>query len=516
MLKLPSIPLLEEIKQNKNIPELAILGLKTDLDDYQRQGIVFMYQAGRCMLADEGGLGKTLSALGLFLLLRSIGEGRRCVVVTLSTSVLSTWREEILHHTDLNPIVVLGEKLQGPRARDAAYSQLSDRCPILITNYEIFRRDYKHRVFRSVDLLIFDESSYFKNYDTSTAEVVRAVSKYVPRVVLLNATPIENSVMDFYSQAEVLYPGLLGTYREFKSRYAVEKLIPIEKWDPRARRKVMMEVPKIVGAQNMDELKQRAGWMVLRREPGDVGIKYPEPVFKDVWLEMNPDQREFYETLRKGILQRGNKIRNVAFATKYGYMLLTCTFPSLVKKEGYVPGESPKADFTIDFARKLRDAGEQLVIFSRFRMTVVLLERILEEAGLRVATITGRESKAERAQNQENFNRGKEDVLIINLAGNRSLNLQAARYMLFLDMCFNPSMNKQAWLRLCRRTQESDKIYVFNLVMQQSAEMHLMDVLAGRTAVAKDFWEKPVIRLAEMKEAFRAEAAELGDVWHVE
>lgn len=492
------------------LPDILTPDINIELDQYQKRAIHFADVGRRIILADEAGIGKTLTGLGLFSHLKLRRLAPTCIVVAPATAVLNTWHKEIANNTSFNPIVVIGETCRGKQARHRAYEQLSPMSPIIITNYEVFRTDYMHPAFLSTGLFIFDESSAFKTYSAVTAEAARYVSARCGRVLLLNATPVEKDVLDLYSQVNVLYPGYLGKMSSFIERYCTVMMQPIMRYDRAEGKQIEIKVPKITGGKNLEELAEKVECMILRRMPEDVGLKYPEVVPQELELPQSLELYKVYNELKYGTLRRYNTIRNVAFGVRFGYMLLACISPSLVTKKPYKPGESPKFDAILTMAKKLKEAKEPFVVFSRFRISLEALEKLLTEAGYTVGSITGRDkSKVSRMETQDRFNAGKLDCLLINMAGAKSLNLPVARFLIFLDCTFNPMTNKQVIFRLCRRTSLAKKVFVYILLIANTLERKVMKVLATRTSVARDVLDgKRPLTMEEMKAIFLEDVRE--------
>ena len=492
---------LEQIRVCESF-DFPIPDINLELDIYQRRGIAFFSTIKRGILADDTGLGKTLTALGLFSHLRHTGAAQTCVVVCPSTAVLGTWKKEILKNTSFNPIILLGETAKGPRERSRIYGEVGSRSPLLVTNYEIFRRDYKHPFYKTVGLMIYDESSYFKGYHTATAEAVRTVSGCsAPYSLLLNATPYEISALDIFSQVDAIYPGYFGSMGAFQARYCTYESLKMYKGGR------LITVPKITGSKNIDELRERINWLTLKRDGKDVGIVYADVETQLLKLPFSPQLTKVYDELKSGLLNRHGyypgATRKVEFGVKFNYMLMACISPCLVTKEPYVAGESPKFDAIFEMAEKLKEAGERFVVFSRFRQSLMLLESLLKEKGYRVGCITGRETKQERLTNQDALNDGILDVLLINMSGARSLNLQTARFLIFLDSTFNPSTNKQVIGRLVRRTQLSPVVYIFMLLIDNSIDEKVMGVIEDRQDDFDTLFSSHSLSIADMERIFQ-------------
>lgn len=453
-----------------------IPGLKIDLDEFQLEAVDFIGTKKRCLIADQGGLGKTITALAAYLDLKDKGLVKNLVIVAPASSIYATWQAECWQKTNIDPLIIEGSRAIKNR-------QYASGPRVLIVNYESFRQDYSKPAYSNADMIVFDESSYMKNIDSMTWQAANEISLKVKYLVMLSATPIENNVMDLYSAMMLIDPFILGSKPYFESKFCELELQTIS-----LRGRVIKQWV-IVGAKNVTELSRITAPYIMRRLPEDVGIKYADISFKEYSLDLTPSQRKVYLALKKGVLAHRDTLRTVELGAKFNYMLLACNSPSLVTKTPYIEGESAKIDFIKGMVSALKEKGLKVVIFSRWRMTIDLLERVLENAGFKVRTITGGVSKYARGKNVKEFTDSKDiNVMLINLAGAKSLNLQAAHWLIFLDLYTNPMVNHQVILRLQRRTQMSNDIYVISFIMKGTVEDRVKRILEKKQAISSRFF----------------------------
>lgn len=134
-----------------------IHGLKGNLRPYQQVGTNFlmtMEEGEGGVLAFDMGLGKSITGLALYLLLRKLGIVDKLMIVCPSPLKYATWAKEVQKFTDLEYIVIDGdkpevvtwddgvtEKLEGRALREVQYQQHLYGVPVTIMNYELFRYD---------------------------------------------------------------------------------------------------------------------------------------------------------------------------------------------------------------------------------------------------------------------------------------------------------------------------------------------------------------------------------------
>ncbi len=172
------------------------------------------------ILADEMGLGKTLQVIAVLLAARQEqtaeeGPEKRKTEVSLvvcPASLVYNWGEELRRFApDLQVSLVTGTR-QERRARIAA----AEDSDVLVTSYDLLKRDidaYQGMQFR---FEIIDEAQYIKNQKTAAAKAVKVIhakTKYA-----LTGTPIENRLSELWSIFDYLMPGFLYDYGQFRDQ----------------------------------------------------------------------------------------------------------------------------------------------------------------------------------------------------------------------------------------------------------------------------------------------------------
>src|SRR6266542_4256871 len=67
------------------------------------------------------------------------------------------------------------------------------------------------------DLLIVDEAHYLRNRESQAWQAVNALPRQF--LLLLTATPVQNSLEELYNLVTLLQPGQLPTPKEFRARF---------------------------------------------------------------------------------------------------------------------------------------------------------------------------------------------------------------------------------------------------------------------------------------------------------
>lgn len=166
---------------------------------------------GRVLLADEVGLGKTIEA-GMVLkeyLLRGMVE--RFLILT-PASLVGQWQEEMQSKFGIDCATSYDSLLRDDP--DTFWAK-----PRLIASIAVARRaEHFARLTRETyDLVIVDEAHHLKNRSTRNYKLVDALKKRF--LLLLSATPVQNSLIELYNLLTLLKPGIFKTEKEFRCAY---------------------------------------------------------------------------------------------------------------------------------------------------------------------------------------------------------------------------------------------------------------------------------------------------------
>ena len=110
----------------------------------------------------------------------------------------------------------------GP-ARANFLTQVAD-ADIVITSYSLVDRDRATLALVPWSRVVLDEAQNVKNPEARQTKAVRALK--ASRRIALTGTPVENHLGELWSIMEILNPGLLGSAKAFRERFA----LPIERY----------------------------------------------------------------------------------------------------------------------------------------------------------------------------------------------------------------------------------------------------------------------------------------------
>jgi len=452
---------LDSLLRLREIPPVAgPAGLAVPMRDYQRHGyqwLAFLYRHrfGAC-LADDMGLGKTVQAIALLLALKEglIGdpgeEPRPPHLIVLPPTLLFNWQNELARFA---PALTVYEYTGQGRSADFAGADL------VLTTYELVRRDLDTLRDIAFDVAVFDEAQAVKN---ATAARTLALRQLRTRFRLaLTGTPLENHVGEFHSIMELAVPGLFGERREFLARY--------EAGEP---------------------VVERARPFLLRRTREAILTELPPRVESDTYLALSERQRECYtravgevrrEVLEAYRLQPAQQAGIIALAALTRLRQI-CVAPAMLA--GELERLSPKLEHLVDQLAELTREGHAVLVFSQFVKALNLAGEALDAAGLAYLRLDGGTPAAKRKELVEAFASGDSPgIFLLSLkAGGAGLNLPRASYVYHLDPWWNPAVEAQANARV-HRIGQTRSVYVQRLLMRHTVEEKMMALKARKQAL---------------------------------
>jgi superfamily II DNA or RNA helicase len=167
------------------------------------------------LIADEVGLGKTISAIRVLRRLHAIGKTGP-VVITCPGGLRTKWLQELYHRADLNCIVAdSGRRLLAEMERMRA-----GEPRIIIVSHGVLRRS--HTIEQMLDLMpellltIVDEAHHCRNPRSRLHDSVQLLSMRSEQTLLLTATPINLRDEELWVQLSLLAPDRWPTLAQFQ------------------------------------------------------------------------------------------------------------------------------------------------------------------------------------------------------------------------------------------------------------------------------------------------------------
>jgi superfamily II DNA or RNA helicase len=450
---------------NTDIDEYEV---PADLDpimrSYQKEGFRWLsalYENGfGALLADEMGLGKTLQVLAF--LKANHQDGR--AIIACPASLVYNWYQEIHKFTPS----LKARMIQGPADIRQEDIRRSDPDEILITSYDLLKRDMEVYETMSFTFEIIDEAQYIKNAGTQASKAVKAL--HARFRIALTGTPIENRLSELWSIFDYIMPGFFRSYRSFRETYE----IPIVK-----EKDDFMEV----------RLERMIRPFVLRRRKKDVLKELPDKLERVYYAQADTEQRELYDAhtarIKASLASKTNaefKHDRIEILAELTRLRQLCCDPRLLYSN--YRGGSAKEDLCIDLIRNAVEAGHKVLLFSQFTSMLDLLTARLNEEKISWYLLKGSTPKAERARLVEAFQHDDVPVFCISLkAGGTGLNLTAADIVIHYDPWWNTAVENQASDR-AHRIGQKNVVSVCRLIMKDTIEERILALQSSKADLA--------------------------------
>ncbi len=506
----PPTPDWTEVLHRGAIPTVDIPSqFQGELRNYQLEGyswIRFMQQNRfGALLADDMGLGKTIQTLAQLQHLAleyqkekaqqplsavAGGESTAEITEIVNAPLASDGKPlppEAMHN---GPILIIAPKSLlynwmsesakfCPALKTALYSGLNrqkmvptfGKLDLVVMSYGTMRNDVEVLRNYRFNCIVLDESQAIKNPSSQTS---RALLKLQSRSrIALTGTPIENTLLDIWSQMNFLNPGLLGSYTYFEKQF----IRPIEKG---------------ANPQKTEELRKLIDPFVLRRTKKQVMKELPPKIEKVHFCEMSAEQAELYESVKNqyrneilnhvtelGISKSRLKIFN-------GLMHLRQIALNPTLKDVNYEGGSGKDDEIMRMLLRAVANGHKVLFFSQFVGYLKVFEDMFEQQGVEYCYLDGSMDEKERQAQIDLFqNDDKKRVFLLSLrAGNSGLNLTAADYVFLADPWWNPFTMKQAEDRAHRIGQDKP-VFSYKFITKDTIEEKILALQAKKAALAE-------------------------------
>jgi superfamily II DNA or RNA helicase len=441
---------------------------KGELRPYQKEGYNWFsflrsHHFGGC-LADDMGLGKTIQTLALLQKVKEEETDHHSpTLIVMPTSLIYNWQNEAKKFT---PKLKVFAHIGTNRLK---HTKNFHKYDIILTTYGTIRLDVEFIKQFCFNYLILDESQVIKNPASKITKAVKEL--WCNNKLILSGTPVENSVVDLWSQMSFLNPGLLGGITYFKNNFAV----PIE------RKK---------DEDKVDKLQKIIRPFVLRRTKDQVASELPDKMEHVYYSTMSKDQEDLYEEtkslyrnqLLEEITTNGMGRSHISILQGLTKLRQIANHPKMVDSESAFG--SGKFDDVISMLQNVMEKGHKVLVFSQFTKHLALFREYLDQEDVHYSYLDG--STKNRGQVVDEF-KSNEDIrlfLISIKAGGVGLNLTEADYVFILDPWWNPATEQQAIDRTHRIGQDKN-VFIYKFITKNSVEEKILALQKRKSKLAK-------------------------------
>ncbi len=432
--------------------------------DYQRYATEFILSHPIAAVILQMGLGKTVCTLdAINQLMYDRFEVRKVLVIAPLRVAKVTWSDEIKKWDNLSHLrysVAVGTEKERIEA-------LKKDADIYIINRENVQwLVEKSKVPFEFDMVVIDELSSFKNWNSKRFKAFMQVRPRVKRIVGLTGTPSPNGMMDLFAQFKCLDMGArLGRFiTQYRNCYFVPdrmngQIVYSYRLRPGAEKQIYDKIDDItISMKAMDHLKM----------PELIETRYP--------VYMDEDEQTQYDEMREDYLLP-YKEEAITAANAAALSGKLCQMAN-----GAIYSDSGEAVHIHD--RKL-EALEDIIEAAQGPILLCYwfkhdLERITEKLEqLKVSY-----SRIVTEENIRKWNEGKYDVGLIHPASaGHGLNLQhSSNHIVWFGLTWSLELYQQTNARLWRQGQKQDTVVVQHIVTAGTIDEDILDALQSKDA----------------------------------
>lgn len=400
---------LDEIRKKQD-SDIHIPGMLLEPYPYQKVALEFIERAGgRAIVADQMGLGKTITAIA-YAMYKNVR-----MLTVCPKSVVEQWRREIKKFTGIDACVWT---TKGP------VGKLKSQFHII--NYEIVARHVDALRKIDFDLLTCDEATYLKNYKSIRTKTIFGSWKERKQypglktkyLLPLTGTPVLNRPIEAFTLLSNVAKDRFNNPMHFIRRYGTGRN---------------------GDSQNLKELHERTKDIVIRRLKKDVASELGEKQRFDLVVELTDAEKQKYQKLLLSVMKKWGKVGRPSAADM-----------PLIRNELF----ELKFPRLIEFVDEMTDSGRPVLVFT---IQVEHATRIAKHYGTNARLIHGGITGKKRAQAIDDVRAGKAQVMVMTL-GAGSMGIDGLQEVIdagvFVDQWFVPSIHEQAEDRLHRKGQK--------------------------------------------------------------
>lgn len=430
-----------------------------ELEPSQTTGVAFMYTAKSCLVGDSTGYGKTIETAGLINVCRIEYEKRNkefFYIFLTDKTAIEEIQDKLITRTGEYVHSITGQEKDINK-----WIEITNRgiwCSVVashsaLQNTKFFKWIQLNK--NNISLLVLDESAVIKKTSSEIHKNIKSLTGVFDRFIMLNATPIETKLLDFYNQLNLLDKNFLPTIEEFESEFCVKGYLNGRRF------------PQIIKHKNENLFKSRIGLRYIARTRKQIHAKFENNSGDILLSELSKEQ--------KYLIKRTTMWRQV------------CDCPQVFDTD--IP-------FDKDFVPKLGDIeyileemipkNEPVLIYCYYRKEIhLLLQEYLEGLGYSTEIINGETKSQKRRKNIiDEFNKGNIKILVTNIF--RAIDLKGCNNIILYSFDFNPTKMIQVEGRITREFDIINK-HIYLLCSEGMEFKYLKQKIAKRVELETTF-----------------------------
>lgn len=433
--------------------------------DYQKYATEFIVTHPVAAVILQMGLGKTVCTLdAINQLMYDSFEVRKVLVIAPLRVAKVTWSDEIRKWKNLSHLrysIAVGTEKERVAALNA------DADIYIINRENVQWLVEKSGVPFEYDMVVIDELSSFKNWNSKRFKAFMKVRPRVKRVVGLTGTPSPNGMMDLFAQFKCLDMGArLGRFiTQYRNCYFVPdrmngQIVYSYRLRPGAEKQIYDKISDItISMKALDHLKM----------PELIENRYP--------VYMDEKEAAMYDELRSDLILPYKEDEAITAANAAALSGKLCQMANgAVYSEGgdtvHIHGRKLEALEDI-----IEAAQGPILLCYWFKHDLERIEKKLQELKVSFDRITTEDSIRK-------WNAGKLDVGLIHPASaGHGLNLQqGGNVIVWFGLTWSLELYQQTNARLWRQGQSNKTVVVQHIVTAGTIDEDILDALTSKDA----------------------------------
>ncbi|KTD18863.1 SNF2-related protein [Legionella jordanis] len=434
------------------------------------------------LLADDMGLGKTFQSLMFLAWLHEAMKLKEItnkpLLIVAPTGLLKNWEDEINIHLSSglgNLLRAYGstlKNLKSGRYLDVTQLKGSD---LILTTFDTLTRYQTSFSVINFAVVVFDEIQKLKNPGTQNYSA--ACSLHCDFWLGMTGTPVENRLCDLWAITDVLQPGMLGSIKEFSTKYEKSILTLGEN----EQNEIIKELQ-----DGLTKASEKAPPFMLRRMKSSILPGLPKKNIHVKTVLMPNIQANAYQKIIQEVAQQEES----GGMLKALHLLRACSLhPDSKRQRQYnsydefiLQSARVKECFQIlDSIYKNKEKALIFIEYNEWHHPAFLPHIIKTRYNLKKLpmAINGQINSKSRQDIVDKFQneRGIFDVMLLSpRAGGVGLTLTAANHIIHLTRWWNPAVEDQANDRIYRIGQNSDVHIYYILALHPEYESTCFDL----------------------------------------
>ena len=426
------------------------------LMQHQKEAVLFGKTCPRHLFAHATGTGKTCIAIELIRQLRNGQSPSKTLVVCPLSIIEPAWMSDLKQFAPELKAVNLWRNW---KRSIADFKRWIEWMNVGIINFESFKKSEKY--FDGIKMVIIDESSKIKNMQAAITKAMVSFCDDIEYAYLFSGTPAPNNEMEYFSQARIIDPTILGkSFYKFREKYFYN--IPsCFKWIKRN------------DTDLLDKIAQFSS--VVKKE--DV-LDLPERTFNTIDVMLSPAEKTAYRDMINHLVAIIEDEEISAFNAAVKCMKLRQVTSGFLINENSEVRVFGKSKLNA-LAELLEEIGNQsIIIWTQFVHEAKQIQELLKDKS--VGIINGSSKQADKDNWIKDFKAGSVQYLIAHpLSMAHGVTLTNCTYSIYYSLSYSHEEHVQSRDRIYRKGTTKPCTYYY-LMAPGTIDTVIYNILQGK------------------------------------